>query len=116
MGEQEKITFEVRDRLGRTVRLRESVYERHLPTHREMADYLEEAKQTIIDPDYELEDGENCYGYYRMGLGKGRYEKCFIAVPVYYRRTLWGDEGEVATFHLTRRLGRGKITWKRPRD
>lgn len=50
MGEQEKITFEVRDRLGRTVRLRESVYERHLPTHREMADYLEEAKQTLLVP------------------------------------------------------------------
>ena len=82
-----------------------------------MADYIEEAKQTIADPDHELSDDEadgNCIVYYRWGLGRGKFEKCFIKVPVYYERTLlWGRVGEVATFHLTRRLGRGKITWTR---
>lgn len=51
---REQIKFEVRDRQGRVVRLREAVYHRHLPEHPEMGDYIEEAKLTISDPDCEL--------------------------------------------------------------
>jgi hypothetical protein len=117
MEMDEEIRFEVRDRLGRLVRLREEVYQRHLPEHPEMSEYVEEAKQTIAGPDFELADEDesgNCYKYYRMGLGRDKFQKCFLMVPVYYRETLfWGEVGEVATFHFTRRVGRGNLTWKR---
>lgn len=115
MEQKAELAFEVRDRKGRPVQLRADVYERHLPKHPEMADYLEEAKETIADPDLELEDDGSTV-YYRMGLGRDEFEKCFVKVPVRYKRTLWGEVGEVATFHLTRRLGRGKIMWRRPRN
>lgn len=112
----EEIKFEVQDRLGRLVRLREAVYQRHLPQHPEMTGYVEGAKLTIAEPDFELIDEDsstNCYQYYRKGLGRGKFKGCFIKVPVYYQKTLWGEVGEVATFHFARRLGRGKITWQR---
>ena len=101
------------------VRLRKSVYEKHLPKRPEMADYIEEAKQTIADPDHELVDDEaeeKSTIFHRLGLGRDAFEKCFIMVPVHYQKTLlWGEVGEVATFHLTRRIGRGRLTWTRPR-
>ena len=115
METQGEYVFEVRDRQGRVVRLRRAVYERHLPQRPEMAAYVEEARLTIASPDWELVDedtGSNCRVYYRLGLGRDKFEKCFLKVPVYYRKTLWGEEGEVATFHLTRQLGRGRVTWK----
>ena len=117
MEQDEAVVFEVKDRRGRLVRLRETVYLRHLPTHPEMADYLEEAKRTIADPDYELKDDEaegECIIYYRLGLGREVFEKCFVTVPVHYAKTLlWGEVGEVATFYLPRKLGRGKVSWTR---
>lgn len=118
MEQHEELVFEVRDRHGTLVRLRKSVYEKHLPKHPEMADYIEEAQQTIADPDHELVDDEaegKSTIYYRLGLGRGAFEKCFVMVPVYYQKTLWGEVGEVATLHLTRRIGRGRLTWTRPR-
>ena len=112
--EQQELAFKVSDRLGREVQLRSEVYERHLPTHPEIADYLAEAAKTIADPDYELEDDDGSIVYYRKGLGRGKFKGCFIKVPVHYRKTFWGEAGEVATFHLTGRLGRGRVIWSRP--
>lgn len=112
---QDEEVFQVKDRHGRLVRLRASVYYGHLPNRPEMAEYIQEAAQTVADPDHELEDDEAegiCIVYYRLGLGRDKFAKCFIAVPVYYSRTLlWGEVGEVATFYLPRKLGRGKLVW-----
>lgn len=108
---QERLKFETEDRLGRTVRLRESVYERHLPDRLEMADYLEDARRTIEDPDIELEDeDEGCYIYCRFGLGRDRWEKCFVKVFVYFNAQ---NVGEVATFFLPSRVGPEKVVWSK---
>lgn len=102
---REKVKFEVRDRHGRRVRLRESVYDQHLPDRPEMARYLEEAERTVREPHYELQDGGSvCY----LRHGYGQRGTLYLRVPVYYK----GDRGEVATFHLTARKGRGEETWK----
>ncbi len=90
--------------------LREKVYQNHLPLRPEMADYLKEAEETIRDPDLELDDAGGVV-YVRWGLGREDFDKCFLRVPTYNR----GDHLEVATFFLTGRVGRGRITWKRPR-
>ncbi len=95
--------------------MRTEVYERHLPKHPEMAEYLEEAAEAVVDPDVVLEEDDGSLVSYRMGLGRDKFEKCFVVVPVHYSKTFWGEIGEVATFHLARRLGRGKLTWTRPR-
>ena len=103
-----RVKFEVEDRAGRKVRLREDVYERHLEKHPEMADYLEEAQTAIRDPEWELDDaGTTCY--VRLGLGKGKFEKLFLKIPVYYA----GGVGEVATFYFTPGVGRGDVVWKK---
>lgn len=114
MREQDTV-FETTDRLGRWVRCRRSVYQRHLTEHPEMEDYIEEAKLTVGDPDCEYrEEADNeemsIRVYYRMGLGRGQFEKCLIKVPVYYDRT---NEGEVATFYFTRRVTEGILLWRR---
>lgn len=116
MEEQTKYVFEVKHRYGQTVRLRTVVYERHRSEHPEMTEYIEEAEVTVTDPDVELLDeeaGGNCHVYYRLGLGRDEFEKCFVKVPVYYDEVSGVQEGEVATFHLTRRLGRGRRIWQR---
>ncbi len=117
MEVQEQYRFETVDRERRVVRYREAIYQRHLRQHPEMAEYVEEAKQTVNDPDCITSDddgGRDYQVYYRFGLGRGKHAKCFIKVPVYYHRTLWGEVGEVATFHLTRRIGTGRAIWTRP--
>ena len=112
--EEEETVFETTDRLGRRVRYRKVIYERHIPEHPEMADYLEEAADTVHDPDYEVrEEPDNKEEfrrtYYKMGLGRDDFEMCFIKVPVYYDRI----GGEVATVHFCRQLARGKLLWRR---
>jgi len=115
MKEQECI-FETTDGEGRLVRYRSVIYNRHLPEHPEVAAYMKEAALTINDPDCEIEDepeAEDSFSrvFYRFGLLRGDYAKLFIKVPVYYTRAT--SEGEVATIHLARHIGRGKIIWQR---
>lgn len=108
--------FECEDREGRSVRLRKEVFDRHVTDRPEMASYIEEARLTVSDPDYQLDDdndsnaGEITRIYYKMGLGRGKFAKCFLMVPVFYDST---QEGEVATFHFTRRIGKGVLVWQR---
>jgi hypothetical protein len=104
--------------LGRKVRYRRAIYERHLADHPETVDYLQEAVLTISDPDSEYQEEEDtddfsCRVYYRMGMGRDEFERCLLKIPVYYDGT---DEGEVATFHFTRRVARGTLLWRRDQD
>ena len=116
MNRHEEVVFQTKDRMGRSVRLRKVVFQRHLPDHPEMAGYVDEAAITVSDPDYEYREEEDNEGrfariYYKKGLGRDKFEKCFIKVPVYYDND---GAGEVATFHFTRRLDtKGKLLWQR---
>jgi len=109
--------FETEDCLGRVVRYRKEVFDRHLPEHPEMAAYTEEIRITVSDPDYGYEDEDNettlSIVYYRLGLGRGKYQDCFIKVPVYYDKSVSPREGEIATAHFSRRVGGGKLIWRR---
>ena len=111
--EQEEYLFEVRDRRGRVVRWKTSVFERHLPARPEMADYVEEIKATVADPDKEVLDGD-AFVYYRMGLGRDKFKRCYIKVPIYYQGPFGTEVGSIATAHFTTRIGgRGRILWER---
>ena len=55
--QEDEVVFEVQDRNGRSVRLRRLVYERHLPDRPEMADYAQEAAETVADPDWRARVG-----------------------------------------------------------
>lgn len=103
--------FETNDRQGRGVRLRESVFDNHYPDRLEMADYLKEAQRTIEDPDIELEGDDGAYIYCSFGHGRGKHEKCFLKVYVYFRQGL----GEVATYYLPTRVGPERVRWKKAR-
>jgi len=108
-----RFLFEVQDKEGIIVRLERRTFERHLPYRPETADYVEEAKATIEDPDAILVDDDSCHHYYRLGLGRGKFEKCYVRVLVYYRSRGGRVEGRVATFWLARRIGKGQIKWMR---
>lgn len=108
----ERYLFEVLDRRGRTVRYRESVFLGHLHQHPEMERYVEEIRITITDPDIEVLD-DDAFVYYRMGLGRDKFQRCYIKVPVYYQGVLGAETGSIATAHFTTRIGRGKRLWER---
>lgn len=111
--EQEEYLFEVRDRRERMVRYKTSVFERHLPEHPEMVGYIEEIRATVADPDKEVLDADS-FVYYRMGLGRDRFKRCYIKVPIYYQGSFGAEEGSIATAHFTTRIGgRGRILWER---
>ena len=106
--------FETKDRYGVTVRLSRHTYECHLVYRPEMADYIEEAKTTIEDPDIIKIDKGGCHHHWRGGLGKGqRFGKCYVEVLVHYHFAEDHMEGRVASYWLPRKIGKGTVKWKR---
>lgn len=86
-------------------------YESHLPTRPEMADYTEEAKLTIEDPDVIMRDKDGCHHHYKLGLGREKFKNCYVRVLVHYRRRWGRKEGIVASYWLCRRIGKGELIW-----
>ena len=93
--------FEVQDWRGRTVRLTKRTFEKHEKRHPEFAPYIEEAKQTIQDPDFVAEADNGAVALFRFGLGHKPFENLFLEVIVYYS----GEEGIEATHHFTTEVG-----------
>jgi len=109
--------FETKDRNGVVVRMSRETYERHLPTRPEMADYVAEAKLTVEDPHVIIVDHRGCYHHFRLGVGRGKFRKCYVQVLVHYRRRLGQKRGIVATYWLSRKLCEGETIWMRmPQD
>lgn len=111
--------FETKDRFGNEVRLSESTYNSHLQYRSEMADYLDEARQTIEDPDLILCDKDGCHHHYKLGLGRGKFKNCYVQVLVRYKTVGGRTEGVVVSYWLARRVRtvrKGeKIVWMRPK-
>ena len=103
--------FETKDREGVIVRMSKDTYERHLPIHPEIADYIEEAELTVQDPELIIRDDDNCYHHYRLGLGRGKYKKCYVRVLVNYRHRRRKKEGIVSSYWLSRTVGEGEVIW-----
>lgn len=108
--------FEAKDRDGVVVRMSRETYERHLPTRPEMADYIEEARITVEDPHLIILDEDGCHHHYRLGLGRGKFKKCYVHVLVYYRRRRGRRVGLVASYWLCRDLIEGETVWITMRD
>jgi hypothetical protein len=106
--------FETKDRDGVTVRMSKATYEKHLPMHPEIADYVEEAKLTIQEPEIVKRDDDGCHHHYRLGLGRGKYEKCYLRVLVIYHGRGKRKHGVVASYWMSRNIGRqGEVIWLR---
>ena len=109
--------FETKDRQGRAVRLTKRNFENHVKTHPEIRDYIEEAKQTLEDPDVEFEADNGTTYYYKIGLTRGKFKGCYVLVIVRYSDIpgLEQAEGRVATFYPTTKISSdGELTWMRP--
>lgn len=63
--------------------------------------YIEEAKQTIQDPDIVAEADNGALSLFRFGLGRKPFQNLYLVVIVYYK----GMEGVEATHHFTTMLG-----------
>lgn len=97
--------FTVRDWMGRSVHMTEATYSRHLPVHPEVATYIREAQHAIRDPDLVLQIEGGALRLCRLGLGRGRFERAWLAAVVYYDNNI----GTVATFHFMRSLPEEKV-------
>jgi len=98
---QSNYIFEVQDWRGRTVRLTRRTFEVHKKRHPEFVPYVEEAKQTIQDPDFVAEADSGAVALFRFGLGHKPFENLFLEVIVYYN----GEQGIEATHHFTTEVG-----------
>lgn len=95
-----EFVLDVVDWQGRRVHMTARTFSSHELRHPEIREYLEEAKQTIADPDIVLEDNDSGVLLYRYGLGRQQYDKTYLVVIVHYS----GHIGIVATYFFTRRL------------
>jgi hypothetical protein len=113
-GEQSQWALEVGDRHGRIVRYSTSNYQRHVIKHPEIDGLIEDIRQTIADPDIEI-DADNGHVYlYRSGMGGSRYSRLWLFVVVLYQNVGGAYEGIVKTSFFTSKLARnGRITWMR---
>lgn len=85
----------------------QKTFDNHKERHPEIVGYVEEAKQTIADPDVVLETDNGAVQLFRRGLGRKPFERTYLEVVVYYRGK--PANGVVATYHFTDRLGSGRL-------
>jgi len=97
----DEYVFEIEDWRGRHVSLTQRTFENHLQRHPEFPEYVEEAKQTIHDPDVVQESDTGATLLYRFGIGRPPYSRLYLMVVVYYRRRGEGQVGTVATYFFT---------------
>ncbi|MBI3953316.1 MAG: hypothetical protein HY330_02265 [Chloroflexi bacterium] len=102
--------FQVEDYQGHRITLTRRTFENHLRYRPEIAEYVEEAKQTLQDPDVTVTIESGGKWYYKAGLGRGRFRQTYLGVLVYDRGQ---NEGVVATIMLSRRLSEGIIEVRR---
>lgn len=113
-SEQSRWALEARDRQGRIVRYSRSNYERHVNKHPEINGLLEDIRETIANPDIEM-DADNGHIYlYRSGMGGDRFSKLWLFVVILYESNGHGYEGIVKTSYFTSKIAKnGRIIWKR---
>jgi hypothetical protein len=93
--------FETTDPEGRMVHMTVKTFQNHLAYRPMMANYLDEAKLTVSDPDHIQEARNGGMRYCRLGLGRDQYRKAWLVVQVYYDNS---STGTVATYHFMRQL------------
>lgn len=93
--------FEIEDWKGRIVRLTQRTFDNHAKKRSMTNEYLEEAKETIRDPDTVQHSSTGATLLYRFGLGRTPYSQLYLMVVVYYKKRDRNEEGVVATYFFT---------------
>lgn len=109
-GGPNDFVFLVEDWKGRRVGMSYTTYESHRDKHAEVPVYLEEARQTIADPDIVHEADNGGVFLSRFGLGRSLYQGCWLTVVVHYPES---GLGRVATFYFARSLPRRPVLEQR---
>lgn len=111
----EEFAWQTIDPDGRTVRLSARQYQEHiLARHPEAENYLEAAKETVGSPDLMLDVDNGSFYYYKAGLGRGKFSRCYVLVIVRYHGVAeGGQQGDVPTFFLTTKVVDGRQIWPR---
>ena len=86
---------------SRRVRMTRRTFERHVPYHPEIVDYIGEAQEAIADPDIVLEADNGANYLYRFGLGRSPFSRLWLMVVVYYQSSRHEEEGTIATYFFT---------------
>ena len=103
--EDPKYLFVTKDWQGKTVRMTRSNLEAHRLKRPMMADYVEEAKTTIADPDIVHDADYGAQRLSRLGLGRGSFSNTWLSVVIYYNT----DPATVATYMFARELPGAQI-------
>jgi hypothetical protein len=103
----EPYKFQVKDWLGRTVRMSRRNFDIHALRRVETTEYVVEAQQVIRDSDLIIENEGGNY-LCSFGLGKGKYRHCHLVVVVHYHMNEGVvKDGTVSTYHFMRMLPEG---------
>jgi hypothetical protein len=92
--------FEIPDWEGKTVHMTVKTFQTHLAYRPMMAEYVDEAKITIRDPDHIQQAHHGAMRLCRLGLGRTIYSKSWLVVIVYYSSNF----GTAATYQFMRQL------------
>ena len=103
--------FEVTDWRGRIVRLTRRTFENHKDKRPEFALYIDEAKETVEDPDFIADANDGAVALVSYGLGREKFANLYLQVVVFYRGE--PESGSVATFHFISGLGKMVIVERR---
>jgi hypothetical protein len=81
-------------------------FQNHISRHPEIPEYVQEAKQTISDPDIVMEADNGAILLYRRGLGRRPFTNLWLTIVIYYRGT--PSVGTVATYYFTDEIADGR--------
>jgi hypothetical protein len=99
------------DRTNRQVSYTISNWEKHKKTHPEMEGQIEDIKQTILDPDIELEADNGVTYYYKRKKEEGIFKNLWLLAIVGYSK----GKGIVRTAFFTSKITKdGQVIWMRP--
>lgn len=93
--------FEIADWKRRSVLLTQQTFDNHVHRHPEFPEYVEEAKETVRDPDIVQESDTGATYLYRFGIGRPPFSRLYLKVVVFYRQRGSGQTGTVATYFFT---------------
>lgn len=111
------------DPRGLTVTLVEDVWQEHVQKHPEIADYFDEIRLTVQEPDEIFFDplstarrrpGTAIHLYYKRNLGREKYRNVLIVVVIKSVEESGGKQGYVESALLSDRvMSRLVLEWKR---
>ncbi len=93
--------FQIEDWRGRRVHLTQQTFESHAHRRSEFAEYLEEAKETVNDPDIVQESDTGATFLYRFAIGRPPFSRLYLKVVIFYRQQGERQVGTVATYFFT---------------